>query len=255
MLQLPSVNPSRWRLRDAYLDGVTGLAALGAGLLASLRAVSDPSAGTPFFLGGVLLAVIGFVVSVVKARRSLAKEQRYEPLREPKEIVGWAKGCYELIDGLFDADEEFKAGEVRLTVYRVVYDRRIREPTSMEQMISYVGGYGGPPGRTVSVQTGIIGVAARSGQPVTAKRDAENLDQFRLEMVQKWGYTADGARQLSPDRWGFLACPITESTDGPVVAIVYLDAKEADLFERDDVQEAIIEQCGVLSQIIRECYA
>jgi hypothetical protein len=206
----------------------------------------------------LLSIVLALIVSltIFKARRSLAKERRYEPIDQPKEIAGWADGCYDALERTFaGTNHAFSAGEVRLTVYSVVFDRQRREPMELEQMIDYVGGSGGPAGRRVSVRTGIIGVCARMSSLVTAERTSDEITAFRQEMVRGWGYTQDEARQLSADRWSFLACPITEAEDGPVIAVAYLDSQTRNLFDASGVQESIIQQCGVLAQIIRRCYS
>lgn len=254
MIQLPDVKPSRWRVRDAFLDALAGFSAFGAAILAALRLYGSPGNRT-YFMVAMTLAAIALVASVIKAVRSVAKEHRYEPLREPKEIAGWASGCYKLLDDTVDPSVNFNAGDVRLTVYRVVYDKHRIEPEGLQQIISYVGGSGGPPGRTVSARSGIIGVCSRLAEVIVAGREsADDIEAFRHEMIERWGYTAQEARNLSPDRWSFMACPLTETEDGPVIAVIYLDAKVKQLFEIEAVQESVIRQSGLLAEIVRKCY-
>jgi hypothetical protein len=223
-------------------------------VLAAVKSYNSPN-DRWMLITAVSLVIAVLAVSVFKMRRSIAKERRYEPISEPKEIAGWAKGCFELLDQSRDGKAPLTSGDVRLTVFRVVYDAQGREPTSLEQLIEYVGGTGGRAGRVVPVRTGLIGVCARWGQALYADREAEDIEGFRDEMVRQWGYTKEEARQLSPDRWSFFALPIQEREDGPVLAVVFLDSKEKAFFQNDTIQEAVIQQCGVLTQIIRTCYS
>ncbi|MDX2146858.1 MAG: hypothetical protein SFZ23_04990 [Planctomycetota bacterium] len=249
MIQLPNVKPGRWRLRDAYLDGANGFIACSAAVFAALK---QPSSWA--ITVSIALAVLALSITIVKVRRSLAKERRYEPIHEPKEIVGWARGCYELLEQTLDPATGFDSGDVRLTVYRVDYDRRGSEPTQLQQIISYVGGAGGPVARFVPARVGTIGLAARSGECIAAERSATDLDEFRAEMVEHWGYTKEEARQLSNDRFSFLAYPVRESEDGSVVAVVFFDSRRSGFFADADVQEAVVRQCGVFANIVRQCY-
>lgn len=250
MLQIPQVRPGKWRLRDAFLDLVGCGCAFGAGALGAINSYASKGSEILFY-GSLVFAAIALVAGSIRFRRSLAKENRYEPLQEPREIAGWARGCYDLLDSKHGLSKNV----VRFTVYRVVTDRRMESPDTLEQLISYVGGEGGPPGRIMSARAGVIGVAARSGQPISASRRADDLGAFRREMVRFWGYTSEETRAASPDRWSFFACPILEMEDGPAVAVVYFDSGTRLFFEDHTVQESIIQQAGVLARILFTCYA
>lgn len=250
MVRMPDVQPSRFRIRDFVIDIIQGAFALAGAILAGLNSYGNPDKRL-LLVGASLIAFFAFALTVYKSVRSHRKEARFEPLEEPKDIAAWAASTYRILDDRHGIDEHGS----RLAVYRVVFDRRVREPLELQQVIEYVGSAGGPAGRYVSARSGVIGVCARSGQPVCARRNADPLEQFRAEMVRYWGFTEAEARQLSVDRWAFFAVPIRGADDGPAVAVVFLDAKLPELFDSEDVQDCVLEQCVHLAELIRKCYA
>lgn len=205
----------------------------------------------PVLWAAIGLAIAAFWIGAFKTWRLRKKEKRYEPLNEPKDIASWAQSTFKALDERHDIQEK----GARLTVYRIEYDSRRRDPVQLQQMIEYVGSSGGPAGRFVPARCGAVGVCARTGKAISAKRESNDLDDFRAEVVRQWGFTEHEARQVSVDRFSFFATPITESDGGYVVAVVFLDSRHPDLFESEEVQESILEFCGFLTDLIRSCYA
>lgn len=253
MVELPSVNASQWRVRDWLLDIAGALFGLGLTALLGIRLFQDDQTNRLQAWGTAVFGLGILSVSAYKALRSRSKELRFEPFKEPSEIVGWAEDLYSKIDQ-YIASHSLAAGEIRVAVHKVHYDRRGRTPVQLEQIISYIGGDGGPPGRRSSVKSGIIGLAARIGDPIVSSTDQDG-HQFVEEMVQEWGYTREEARALTPGRRSWLAMPITDTGDGPVVGVVYVDSVSTNLVDDAGLQEICWQCTQTLAKIVSRCYA
>jgi len=80
-----------------------------------------------------------------------------------------------------------------------------------------------------------------------AQRQNADYEAFLRELVQEWSYTPQDARALTPDRQAWMAVPI-KGISG-VVAVVYLDSDQRELFT-SEVQQLIVLACqGVASYI------
>lgn len=149
--------------------------------------------------------------------------------------------------------EEAGDGTLRVTIHRVVVPRK--KPSDggeLEQLLPYVGGTGGPPRRTFSIRSGVIGLAARRKVPLTARRKSTEHPDFVNELVRYWAYTEEEARVLTVDRQSWMAIPIFTG-HGTVGAVVFLDSSVPGFFSKA-VQRVVGNACGGIAAYIAEAY-
>ncbi len=220
MIELPSVKQRKLRLRGWVLDVVSAAAVLGITVLAGFRFWADPKVTHVNVLATLLLAGAAFLLTAAKAWRGRKAELKYEPLDEPSDIKGWAVGlhnavCHQI--GHAASDDS----RLRVVVHKVVWDRRLEEPLRLEQVIRYVGGRGGPVGRSTSPRAGVCGRVVRGGDSYWAARVADHERAFIDELIEVWGFTWSEAREKAADRWSWMGVPIFDGDR--VAAVVYLD--------------------------------
>lgn len=144
-------------------------------------------------------------------------------------------------------------GKLRITMKRVVFPSNDEhEPEYLEQMLPYIGGKGGDAGRRFSIRSGLSGRVALGGQPLVAKRKGNGPDGFIKEMTNNWHYTEREAKALTQDRQSWMAIPIIGSNK-KVIAVVYLDSNERELFS-PLVQKIAINACNGVALYIKERY-
>lgn len=144
-------------------------------------------------------------------------------------------------------------GTLRVTIHRVVWPtKKGVGAEELEQLLPYIGGEGGPPGRRFSIYCGVIGKAARDKTAVEVSRRSEGYQDFVRELVRDWAYTEEKARAISPDRQSWMAVPIL-SVDLAVAAVVYLDSSVPGFFTAA-VQQLVGNSCGGIANYIAEAY-
>ena len=225
MVELPSIKVGRWRVRDWVLELVAALLAFALAGLALLR----PGLTRWQIVAGV--AVLGglLVINFRKAHRTRQAELRYEPATVPKELTGLIRAMHERLCHVRRCGT--KDLGVRIVLHKVHWNARRTEPIEWEQITDYYGGPGGEVGRRTSARAGIVGRVARSGDLIDAKRDAIAVEDFRTELVKTWSFTGPEARQISADRWAWMALPLSEDERRPY-GVIYLDAADPALFRR-----------------------
>lgn len=131
---------------------------------------------------------------------------------------------------------------VRGTVY-------FRQDDKMVQEIPYVGGAGGPPGRTVSIHAGIIGSAVTQGVPrfMEVKPDCTNKEQFVRHMVEQFHFEDQQAREMRDDRKAWAAVPIKDNK-GRVVVVVFFDSSDVELLTKN--ADMVIQACKAVSEAL-----
>jgi hypothetical protein len=254
IIKLPAVQRGFWRRLRGWLEFLTPATSALSGIALLVAEPKDEPWAKLAWYSAMALAVSGFVFLCLNYLRLRRERLQYEPLDEPAQLVGWAKGTYDVLDSTVAPHQDFESGDVRLTIFRVIFDKTGIEPVALEQMISYVGGAGGPPGRRRDIRSGVAGLAARSESPVFGSTTTADVEAYREEMVDRWGFTKTEAMALDTTRLSFFACPIKIQDDGRVIAVVYLDSKVANIFESEDVQSSIVLQSGVLAEILYSCY-
>ena len=247
MVELPSIKTDPWRVRDWVSELASAALAFVLATLALLRP------GVARWQVVVTLTVLAgiFAISGRKAYRTRRAELKYEPVPVPNELLGGLRGMHAHLCRVRSRTAEALA--VRLVVYKVHWDRRRTAPTELEQITTYVGGAGGEVGRRISARAGIVGRVARLPEPVVAKRLAADTESFRSELVTLWSFTRPEARQISVDRWAWMAMPLAEA-DGHVYGVVYLDTTDVNGFDDVAVYQAVAADCGVLAAICQSVY-
>lgn len=123
---------------------------------------------------------------------------------------------------------------LRITVHTVVAaNGQDSAPEELEQLLPYVGGQGGAVGRRFSIRSGIIGKAVREKAVFAFMRQNDDYEAFVNELVKDWAYTEKDARRLRSDRKSWMAIPIFESDTKTVIAVVYLDSSDRNLFDEE----------------------
>lgn len=148
---------------------------------------------------GAVLTILGLVgVLWFKYMKARDLDRKEDQISNPEGLRGCAHVLY--------AQLKFKLGvlrddgEIRVTVHRVTEDR---DP-NLEQVIDHVG-VSKPTGkgRRFSIRTGVIGFAARTGQPKLAERsEGSSEEEYKKELVDQWGYTKEEAEHVSLDHRG-----------------------------------------------------
>jgi hypothetical protein len=252
MVELPTVKKSRFRLRSWVTECSAAIATFFLAFFVSIRLIRDPGASRWEWLGTTAAAAILLAVNVIKAVRTRREEMKFEPLKEPDLIVGWAHGLHDQLCEIAYCDA--KTLGVRIVVYKVIWDRRRNAPEWLEQIISYVGDIGGPPGRRVSARAGIIGRVARLAELCEGRRVSTDVDAYRDELVGTWGFTEREAHETSASRWSWFAVPLLESDQKTTYGVVYVDARTAEFFENDLIKNAIVAACAILARTARMAY-
>jgi len=251
MVELPSVKNKRWYFHSWVLELILAFLAAIWALLTAIKLLRDPSAGSAECVGAFIVAGLIFVVSSIKAWRSRAAEIKYQPIEEPKDLAGLIRGIHGSLCQINQCEGD--ALGVRITVYKVIWDRQRLNPIKLEQVTKYFGGLGGLPGRRYSARAGIIGRAARMAEPYKAKRESADADAFRSELVGVWGYTSNEAESVSPERWAWLAFPLL-GDDEAAYGVVFLDSKKPELFDDERVTSAIVNGCSLIAEEARAVY-
>lgn len=144
-------------------------------------------------------------------------------------------------------------GTLRVTIHRVVWPtKKGAAAEQLEQLLPYIGGSGGAPGRRFSIYSGVSGRAARDRTVVEVSRRSEEYPEFVRELVRDWAYTEETARAVAPDRQSWMGVPIL-SVDLAVTAVVYLDSSVPGFFTAA-VQQLVGNACSGLATYIGEAY-
>ena len=184
---------------------------------------------------------------------SLDKKQAQE--HSPGDLRGAVHVLYALLCKVGSITEP-GSKKVRITIHKVVEKAHsVEDPEWLEQVIPYVGGEGGRPGRRFPIRSGIIGLAVRDQALYVGLRENNDYLAFVKELVQKWGYTEQDARRLSNDRFSWMAIPIFGKQDSKsvVIGVVFLDSDDRDFFT-GEVKQLIITACAGIAAYIDERY-
>jgi hypothetical protein len=98
----------------------------------------------------------------------------------------------------------------------------------------------------------VVGRVVLTKNPAAMKRASEDLKAYIKEMVEVWHMPESEAKDLSSDRYAFLAVPLQDDNDN-VVAVVFLDSSDRDFFD-DGMIKMVVRGCGGLATFAKGRY-
>lgn len=226
---------------------------------AELRAFAQKTRSVPpwIYIGYGLAVLFLCGAGFIKYTRGRAADIREEEQANPISLRGCAQVLYALL-----ADRSWqgqvstegpspalvKDPGVRVTVYRVCEGGE-----ALEQVIEYVGESEttGGTGRQFSIHCGLIGLVARLNEASYVQREEKDNSKWQQILVETYGYTPHQVKDLSTDRWAFIAAPLS-SDAGEVLGVVFADATDANAFE--GLQAAFVASAGGFTAYIKERY-
>jgi hypothetical protein len=206
-------------------------------------------------LGLVLIGAAGWllIASLIKILGAYAQDKEQKRQDDYEGLQGALYTLYGVAVSSVEMSGGSAAG-LRATLHRVeIPEKKGVPPETLEQLLPYVGGMGGPAGRTFSVRSGIVGKAVREKTTIAASRQSEDYQEYLADLVRDWAYTEEEARSLTSDRWSWLAVPIFGTDSRTVLAVAYLDSSERDLFTKE-VRELVYGACQGIAAYIAEVY-
>ncbi|RZL98818.1 MAG: hypothetical protein EOO88_60220 [Pedobacter sp.] len=203
---------------------------------------------------GAFLIIVGIIWRI---RVLYLEEQKKSQTESPTGLLGTTQVLCRLLrckKGLAPADND---NRLRITIHRVTLEPNAHGGEA-QQVLPYVGGEGGPSGRTFSIKSGIIGQVTRTKKPYSDSRQTEAYSDYAKELVEKWSYTYDEARKITSDRKSWMAVPIVSkpstAESGIVIGVLYLDSNDADFFTTD-IQEFVVAGSEGIKEYIEEVFA
>lgn len=219
----------------------------------------------PFFWPLVIGALWLVLVSFLNVRQAYSQEKEREMTLEYDGLNGALHTLYSTVCVLKTVGSsspvtkpQLPSGRLRVTIHRVVpSSEEENSAEALEQLLPYIGGDGGAPGRHFSIHTGIVGRAVRERASFCASRQNDDYEGYIEELVQYWGYTPAQARDLRHDRTSWFAVPILgkSGSDGETtIAVVYLDSDEQGFFT-EPIQQVIIGGCAGITEYVDKTYS
>jgi hypothetical protein len=242
---IPGPQKERFYEKKYVVELIAVLPPLVTAAVGALVNLGDPGKRT---LGWWLVGATGWLAlaSGVKVLHAAAQDRQ----RKRSEDYGGLRGAlwvlYESVRQTA-ALTTFGDGTFRVTIHRVV-----ARSERLEQLLPYIGGMGGSPGRTFSIRSGVIGQAVRAKAPFFSTRKKQPHADFVKELIHDWFYTEEDARAVTPDRQAWMAVPVL-MPNGDVSAVVCLDSNVPGFFS-DRVQEIVLNCCGGITAYIVEVY-
>jgi hypothetical protein len=204
------------------------------------------------------IAALALLLGTLRAWASYQKTEKKNTDESPRDLFG----CCLLLWALM-APRCAVTGDpesLRVTFYRVV-KRRNGKPEELEQVVPYATGPNGligSGGKVMSTKTGIVGLVSRTGKPLTAARESEDIADFRKELVERWGFTAEGftaeeAKGVDPTRWAWAAWPL-KNVSNDVIGVVFLDSRVRHGFDEDATVQDLMRGCESLAKFVEWRY-
>ncbi|HEX6751823.1 MAG TPA: hypothetical protein VF092_31300 [Longimicrobium sp.] len=251
MTSIPGRRRRRFYERKAVVELLAVIPPVLTAAVTALVNIRDPERRT---LGWLLVGAIGWLLvsSVVKILHAYAQDREQKRREEYDGLLGALHVLYGVVStraGIGPRD----GGRLRVTVHRVVPPSGSgMAAEELEQLLPYVGGQGGGPGRKFSIRSGVIGKAVRARAVVAVTRGSDEHEKFVDELVREWAYTEHDARRLSSDRRSWMAVPVFDS-GFVVVAVVYLDSNDTEFFT-PELQKIILDASGGIATYVNEVY-
>lgn len=251
MGHIPGRKQDRFYEKKLVVELVAVLPALVTAAVGALVNLADPAKRT---LGWWLAGATAWLAlaSVVKVLHAAAQDRERKRGEDYAGLRGALHVLYECIRrgaGVHTTGD----GTLRATIYRAERPA-VSCPAGqeLEQLLPYIGGIGGAPGRRFSIRTGIIGKAAREKRLVAVDRKSKEYPEFVEELVCDWGYTEEEAHAIRSDRQTWMGVPVL-GPDQSVAAVVYLDSSVPGFFS-EDVQQLVGNLCSGVAAYIAEAY-
>jgi hypothetical protein len=251
MGNIPGPLKERFYEKKYVVELIAILPPLVTAAVGALVNLADPAKRT---LGWWLVGATAWLAlaSIIKVLHAAAQDRQRKRVEDYDGLRGALCVLYESVRRGAGVDA-VGDGTLRVTIHRVVRPpRRGTGAEELEQLLPYVGGAGGAPGRKFSVRAGVIGKAAREKRAVVVRRQSEAYAEFLRELVRDWAYTEAEARAVASDRHAWMAVPIL-GADLAVAAVVYLDSSLPEFFTAD-IQQLIGNACSGVATYIVEVY-
>jgi hypothetical protein len=251
MAKIPGPQKERFYEKKYVVELIAILPPLVTAGVGALVSLADPSKR---ILGWWLVGATAWLAlaSAIKVLHAAAQDRERKRSGSYAGLRGALCVLYETVRrgaGL----ETVGDGTLRVTIHRVIWPRKEGVAAEqLEQLLPYIGGTGGAPGRRFSIYCGVIGKAARDRTVVEVSRRSEGYQEFVRELVRDWAYTEEAARAVMPDRQSWMGVPIV-SADLAVSAVVYLDSSIPGFFTAA-VQQLVRNACGGIANYIAEAY-
>ncbi|HEV3050496.1 MAG TPA: hypothetical protein VGX50_09320 [Longimicrobium sp.] len=248
---IPGLRKERFYEKKYVVELTAVLPPLVTAAVGALVNLDDPAKRT---LGWWLAGATAWLAlaSIVKVLHAAAQDRDRNRVREYDGLRGSLWVLYETVRQAA-ALTTSGDGALRVNIHRVVpAEGKSRASEWLEQLLPYIGGMGGAPGRTFSIRSGIIGRAVRVKAPFSSTRKGQAHPDFISEVIRDWCYTEEDALALAPDRQSWMAVPIVR-TNGDVTAVVCLDSNIPGFFS-DRVQEIVLNCCRAITAYIVEAY-
>jgi hypothetical protein len=233
-LPIPSTRQVRWWTRELPTTLFLGVPPCLAAIATTAKAHSDAPGSWLWKLSAVSAVWLGLATGL-KSLQAHFKDKELQKKQSPLDLSGCLHVMHQALAGMcIEAlDKAVDDGCLRITVHKL-------DGESLEQLVPYVGGRGGEPGRTFSRRSGIIGQACLRNKSIIAKRQNDNYEAFVQEMIDVWNFPSAEARELDPSRFAWMAVPLTEGeSNDDVIGVVYLDSRDRDLFT-EEIQGLIL---------------
>lgn len=252
MANIPGVKSRSWYDQQWIAEVIASVPAIIAAFIGVASAHHDPKVSQNVY-GWFVFAAVWLCFGTAWKIRQARKQDREKAQQEsPDGLAGCTNVLYRLLKELFHLGipADTRDGVLRITIHRLVQTRREGEEPSLEQVLPYVGGQGGPAGRRFSVKSGIVGRVIREAlagntDGLAVQRQDDDYDAFISDLRNVWGYTDTEARALTPDRQAWMAIPMFDAQKS-VIGVVYLDSNRKDIFTQE-AQTLIIYACYVSS--------
>jgi putative methionine-R-sulfoxide reductase with GAF domain len=257
MANIPPITELRFYQRRWFVESLAVIPPIITIAVATVPNFADPAKERLGFLlaGAAVWLLVASIAKVLLAYRQDKEEkskQEYDGLLGTLHVLYGSVRTHLKIPEQGEEDKQ-RAHNLRVTIHRVVPNAKDgQDPVELEQMLPYVGGGGKGSGRRFSIRSGIIGRAAREKTPYASSRTSDDHAAFIEEMKREWSYTEQDALTLTHDRQAWMAVPIFGKT-GSVVAVVYLDSKQRNAFDKP-AQTVVLNCCTGVTSYITERY-
>ncbi len=247
---IPSVRKRPFWVTKTFTVFVVTVPPAGMAWVALAKALGDDK--SPDWLPELLLmlAIWTTVGILIRVAQSLYHDREEAVEKSPADLKGCLWVMYRTIAQRYRPDGgELPSDALRITIHRVDGDH-------LEQCVPYIGGHpdeDGGVGRRFSKRSGIIGKVAMTGNPQWAKRKEADREKFLNEMASVWHVPREDAAKVKPDRFAWMAVPLSGENDA-TVAVIYLDSNDNSMFDDKDVRQLIITGCLGVAAFAKERY-
>jgi hypothetical protein len=253
MVRIPGTERRRWYGQKWFSEALGSIPPIVLTSVTAWGLYGDSTKPRGLFWAAVVAILWIATASLVKVRIAHTEDKERQQQHSPEGLAGCLHVLYRYLQaasGFTESERE----KLRMTIHRVVEaEKEAAEPEWLEQVVPYVGGPGGKPGRRFRIASGIIGLAVRDKQPVEASRESDDYAAFLRELIQKWGYTRAEAQGIQEDRQSWMAVPIFDKNQ-EVLGTVFLDSNQRNFFAGEEKQMLIIRACSGVANYIEERY-